>query len=198
MKKTAKRLLSLTLTLMIVMSAIACGVGGVTASATVYASDVVSYARQFLGYPYVSNTHGPNSFDCSGFVYYVFKHFGISVPTGTAAWNNSPSSYGTVISTSTMQPGDVLLWSGHVGIFSGNGKCINAANSKDGVCEKPWVYYGSSPTVIRVYGVDYGTPTPSNLPDRVVGLYGTQSSYNIGDLLDIDWNVANGATSYTI
>ncbi|MBR4767160.1 MAG: C40 family peptidase, partial [Clostridia bacterium] len=92
-------------------------------------------------------------FDCSGFVYYVLNHFGIKVPTGTDAWNASPSSYGTVISISEVEKGDVLLWSGHIGFYSENGNCINAANGNEGVVEKPWTYYGSNPKVIRVNGV---------------------------------------------
>ena len=101
--------------------------------ADVYSGDIVAYAQQFIGYPYVLNTHGPNTFDCSGFVYYVFNHFGISLPyTSSSYWNN-PSSYGTVVSEANALPGDVVSWSGHVGIYVGNGQMINALNPNSGV-----------------------------------------------------------------
>lgn len=53
--------------------------------------DVVAYAKQYLNCPYVYGAAGPNSFDCSGFTMYVYKHFGISLPHGAT----SQSRYGT-------------------------------------------------------------------------------------------------------
>ena len=114
-----------------------------TASATVTINvvdktkgeQIVEYAKGYLGYPYVLNTHGPNSFDCSGFVYYVFKEkFGIELSTGSSDYWNNPGAFGTVVSESEAMPGDVVSWSGHVGIYIGNGQVINALNPSSGVC----------------------------------------------------------------
>ena len=129
-------------------------------------SDVVAYAKQFLGYPYVGGTYGPNSFDCSGFVQYVFKHFGINLPWSTYSFWNSPSSYGTVVSESNAQPGDVVSWSGHVGIYIGGGQCINALNPSSGVC------------IIGVssFTDEYGNRNPAHRYIRINGIDGDGAS----------------------
>lgn len=157
-----KRIVAILLSLMIVIAIFP--VGMVTASA-VCGDDIVAYARQFVGYPYVWGAKGPNSFDCSGFVYYVFKHFGISLPSGTSyIWNN-PTAYGTIVGTGSVanaKPGDVISWSGHVAIYSGNGYCIQALNPSFGVTDKVKVNSysldGINPNlnyrVLRIYGVD--------------------------------------------
>ena len=157
-----KRILAILLSLLMIASIIP--VGMVTASA-VSGDEIVSYARQFVGYPYVYGTRGPNSFDCSGLVCYVFSHFGISLPWGTSyIWNN-PTAYGTIVGTGSVanaKPGDVISWSGHVAIYSGNGYCIQALNPSYGVTDKVKVNSysldGKNPNtnyrVLRIYGVD--------------------------------------------
>ncbi len=99
--------------------------------------DIVSYAKQYLGYKYVYGGNTPAGFDCSGFTQYVFKQFGYSL-NRTA---NNQSSNGVSISKANMQPGDLICFSnskgstsiGHVGIYIGNGQFIHAANSRKGV-----------------------------------------------------------------
>lgn len=157
-----KRLLAIFLSLLMIVSIIP--MSTVTAYA-VSGDDIVSYARQFVGYPYVLGTKGPNTFDCSGLVCYVFAHFGISLPWGTSyIWNN-PTAYGSIVGTGSTQnakPGDLISWSGHVAIYSGNGYCIQALNPSYGVTDKVKVNSYSSDginanlnyRVIRVYGVD--------------------------------------------
>lgn len=100
-------------------------------AASVTGSDIVTYAKTFLGYPYVKNTHGPKTFDCSGLVFYVFNHFGIKLPYSTSG---GYKSYGKTISESEAKPGDLVVWGGHVGIYTGGGECINALNPSKGVC----------------------------------------------------------------
>lgn len=97
---------------------------------------VVAYAKQFLGYRYVYGTNGPNTFDCSGFVQYVYKHFGVSLSRSSKTQAND----GVAVSKSNLQPGDVLIFKntaktaiGHVGIYIGNNQFIHASNSKTGV-----------------------------------------------------------------
>ena len=99
-------------------------------------SAIVNYAKQFLGLPYVYGGNGPDSFDCSGFTKYVYKHFGKNLPrTSADQYANAKK-----ISKSNLQPGDLVFFTnggssvGHVAIYMGNGKIIHAANPKRGVC----------------------------------------------------------------
>lgn len=99
-------------------------------------SDVVNYALQFEGYSYVYGTNGPNTFDCSGFVQYVYKHFGISLSRSSGTQAND----GVYVSKSDLEPGDVLIFRdtsnsriGHVGLYIGDGQFIHASNSRTGV-----------------------------------------------------------------
>ncbi len=99
------------------------------------AAALVEYAKQFLGCSYVYATAGPTTFDCSGFTYYVFAHFGYTLSRSSAAQYNN----GEVIEMdeSQMQVGDLLLWrtygssdaANHAGIYIGNGQYIHASSS---------------------------------------------------------------------
>ena len=98
--------------------------------------NVVAYAKTFLGYSYVYGTNGPNTFDCSGFVQYVYKHFGYSLSRSSSTQAND----GVAVSKSDLQPGDVLIFRdtsnsriGHVGIYIGGGEFIHASISRTGV-----------------------------------------------------------------
>lgn len=101
-------------------------------------SSIVSYAKSFLGRPYVYGASGPSSFDCSGFTQYVYAHFGKSIPRSSASQYASCSK----ISKSSLRAGDLVFFSnsssggavGHVAIYMGNGQIIHAANSSRGVC----------------------------------------------------------------
>ncbi len=97
------------------------------------ASQVIAYAKQFMGRPYVYGAAGPNSFDCSGFTSYVYKHFGYSLNRSAASQYNN----GTPIDQSQIQPGDLILWRAygssklatHVGIYIGNNQYIHASST---------------------------------------------------------------------
>jgi len=82
---------------------------------------VVSFARQYLGTPYVYGSCSKDGFDCSGFVYFVFKHFKINVPRSSSEYN----TYGETISIQDVQKGDILVFLsptrneiGHLGIVT--------------------------------------------------------------------------------
>jgi uncharacterized protein YraI len=98
---------------------------------------IVDYAMQYLGYPYVWATHGPSSFDCSGFTYWVILNtLGVNISPGTSAQIN----HGTAVSRNSLQPGDLVFFQNtytwglsHVGIYIGNGKFIHAENESTGV-----------------------------------------------------------------
>lgn len=87
---------------------------------------VVEFARQFIGQvPYVANASDPNvGFDCSGFTKYVFANaVGMSLPHSSI----KQGAMGTPISPDQAQPGDLLIWPGHVGIYTGGNMMIDAA-----------------------------------------------------------------------
>ncbi len=133
MKNFPRKLLSLLMVTVMLLTILPFHAFG----ATVSGAAVVDYAMQFEGYPYVPAGKGPDSFDCSGFVYYVFKNFGISFPAGTDYYNTEEKAqaYGTVFyDMEQAEEGDLVIWSGHIAIYTGNGKCINALNPKHGVC----------------------------------------------------------------
>ena len=91
---------------------------------------VVSYASQFLGNPYVyGGTSLTNGTDCSGFVMGVYGHFGVGLSHSSSAMRSA--GYG--VSSSDMQIGDIVCYSGHVGIYAGGGKIINAATESTGI-----------------------------------------------------------------
>lgn len=90
-------------------------------------STVVEFAQSLIGTPYVYGGTTPNGFDCSGFVQYVYSHFGVSLPRTTTQQENC----GTQISVSEAQPGDLYFWGSkgstyHVAIAIGNGQYIAA------------------------------------------------------------------------
>lgn len=89
-----------------------------------------------VGKPYASGTEGPNSFDCSGLVYYAFNRSGLKSLNRTTAQGYYDMC--TKISAESRQPGDLIFWANggkvyHVGIYVGDGMMINAENENVGV-----------------------------------------------------------------
>lgn len=102
-----------------------------TATNTSKGEEIVAYAKKFLGCKYVYGGSGPNTFDCSGFTMYVFKHFGYSM--GHSA--TTQAGIGKYVSRSNLQPGDLVIFNdsanrsiGHVGIYVGGGQFIHASS----------------------------------------------------------------------
>lgn len=91
---------------------------------------IVAFAKQFLGTPYVWAGSSPSGFDCSGFVSYVFKNFGYTV-NRTAA---SMYTNGVAVDKSELQIGDAVFFAsssesiGHVGIYIGDGEFIHSSS----------------------------------------------------------------------
>lgn len=94
-------------------------------------SDVVNFALQFVGNPYVwGGTSLTNGCDCSGFAQSVFKNFGITLhrtSTEQRLYDGKNVSY------SNAQPGDLICYSGHVAIYIGNGRIVGAQSSRLGI-----------------------------------------------------------------
>lgn len=95
----------------------------VTGSGT--GQEIVNYALQFIGNPYkYGGTSLTNGTDCSGFVQAIFAKFGYSLPRTTVY----QISCGTKVTYSSAVPGDLIFYSGHVGIYMGNGQIVHASN----------------------------------------------------------------------
>lgn len=92
---------------------------------------VVNYALQFVGNPYVyGGSSLTNGTDCSGFVMSVYNNFGVSLPHSSAADRGVGA---TVNGLENAQPGDIICYSGHVGIYAGNGQIVHASTSRTGI-----------------------------------------------------------------
>jgi cell wall-associated NlpC family hydrolase len=119
---------------------------------TVKVTELISFAKQFIGKPYVYGAAGaeaPEAFDCSSFVQYAFKHIGIELPRSSILQAQDPQ--GVEVSQADMQPGDVLFMRsdrgyyydeafggrqigiGHVGIYCGHGTILHSKKSLGGV-----------------------------------------------------------------
>jgi cell wall-associated NlpC family hydrolase len=94
-------------------------------------SAVASYAQQFVGNPYVyGGTSLTNGADCSGFVMSVYANFGVSLPHSSGA---DRSVGAAVDGLANAQPGDIVCYSGHVGIYIGGGNIVHASSAKTGI-----------------------------------------------------------------
>ncbi|QFJ54714.1 C40 family peptidase [Pseudobutyrivibrio xylanivorans] len=93
-------------------------------------SAVVNYGSQFVGNPYVyGGSSLTNGTDCSGFVMSCYSAYGVSLPHSSSAMR----SVGYGVSYDEMQPGDIVCYSGHVGIYAGNGTLLHASNKRTGI-----------------------------------------------------------------
>lgn len=99
----------------------------------------IKIAKSYLGGKYVWGATGPNSFDCSGFTQYIYKHaYGKNIPRVSY----EQAKFGQKVNREDLQPGDLIFFDtmnkgrvSHVGIYIGNNKFIHAANSRAGIIE---------------------------------------------------------------
>ena len=109
---------------------------------------VVNYAARFVGNPYVyGGSSLTNGADCSGFVMSVYQAFGISLPHSSSALR----SVGYGVSLSEIQPGDIVCYSGHVGIYAGNNTLLHASSPSTGIKYTSPVTYREILAIRRIF-----------------------------------------------
>lgn len=101
--------------------------GGRSLSVDASGSDIVAYAKKFIGTPYVHGGSSPDGFDCSGFTQYVYAHFGGYLSRTVAGQFNC----GTFVEKSELNLGDLVFFQAssrisHVGIYVGGGSFIHS------------------------------------------------------------------------
>ena len=105
--------------------------GGGAVSGGGAGGSVASYAMQFVGNPYVyGGSSLTNGTDCSGFVMSVYAHFGVGLPHSSGAQRGCGYDVGGL---GNAQPGDIVCYSGHVGIYIGGGQIVHASTAATGI-----------------------------------------------------------------
>ena len=117
------------------------------------AQNVVNFALQFVGNPYVyGGSSLTNGTDCSGFTMSVYANFGVYLPHSSAAQANC----GTEVSLSEVAPGDIIFYKnggttvGHAALYIGGGQVVHASTEKTGIIVSN-MYYSTPCKAIRVY-----------------------------------------------
>lgn len=154
---------------------------------------VIAAASAELGEPYVWGDEGPNTFDCSGLMQWVFAKVGLRLPR-TA---RQQQAWATPV-TGTPQPGDLVFWgrpATHVGLYIGGGKMIAASSSADKV--RVQAVYGRPAGYGRVKGLGAGVAAVTEpVADAAGGLAGKLQGLLTGVRANVlEWGVAAaGAT----
>lgn len=154
-------------------------------AAETLASVIVNDANSYVGVlPYKSGgTSLTTGADCSGFVCAIFAKYGYNLWGYRTKLETLPSSIAQNIGTNINNalPGDIIVFSGHVGIYAGNKLLINAANSTQGTVKKNYSYYGTVVAIMRVNGVvqslSKDTASPQIKDVQVVDV--TNSGYTV-------------------
>ncbi|HEX3021910.1 MAG TPA: SH3 domain-containing C40 family peptidase [Lachnospiraceae bacterium] len=114
-------------------------------------ADMISFAKQFLGNPYVwGGTSLTNGTDCSGFVMSIYAHFGY----GISRTSRAQAGNGSTISASSVRPGDLVFYSNggginHVAMYIGGGQVIHASNPRTGI-KISNMYYRTPVKAVRI------------------------------------------------
>ena len=104
--------------------------GGSSSGGSSKGQEIAIFACQFVGNPYVpGGTSLTEGADCSGFTMAVYNNFGLSLPRSSYA----QAGYGREVSYSEAQPGDIIYYGGHVGIYIGNGLIVHASTQATGI-----------------------------------------------------------------
>lgn len=100
------------------------------------AGTLISIASSKIGCPYVYGAKGPNSFDCSGFVYWCLNQAGVRQSYITSSGWRNVGKYTKITNFNNLQAGDIIVVSGHVGIVAGGGTVIDASSSNGRVVHR--------------------------------------------------------------
>jgi cell wall-associated NlpC family hydrolase len=109
--------------------------------------DFIAVAKQQIGKRYVYSTEGPDTFDCSGLVFYCLRAVGVNVSRYSASGFSQVSSWTTVYGKENLRPGDLLFYKSdgssstyvtHVAIWLGNNQILHASTSAGQVCYTTW------------------------------------------------------------
>lgn len=129
--KSKKVIATIAMSTALLIVPITSNVNEASAASTINSTQLINTAKGLLGTKYVYGGTTPKGFDCSGFVTYVYKQLGISLPrTAASMYNNSPS-----VSKNSLKTGDLVFFNtsgkgvSHVGIYMGNGNFIHSANN---------------------------------------------------------------------
>ena len=107
-----------------------------TGTASGSASALISVAKSKLGSRYVWGAKGPNSFDCSGFVYWCLNQVGVRQSYITSSGWRSVGRYTKITSFSNLRAGDIIVVSGHVGIVAEGGTVVDASSGNGRVVHR--------------------------------------------------------------
>lgn len=122
------------------------GSGAKASAGSSTGSAVANYACQFVGNPYVyGGTSLTNGADCSGFVMSVYAAFGVGLP------HSSSALQGVGYGVGDMQPGDIICYSGHVGIYIGNNTIVHASTPEGGIKYTSPVNYRPVVAIRRIF-----------------------------------------------
>ncbi len=125
-----------------------------TGTASGGASALIAVASSKLGCPYVWGAKGPNSFDCSGFVYWCLNQVGVRQSYITSSGWRNVGKYTRVSSFSNLKAGDIIVVSGHVGIVAGGGTVIDASSGNGKVVHRSLSSWWSRNFIVgwRIFG----------------------------------------------
>jgi peptidoglycan DL-endopeptidase CwlO len=94
---------------------------------------ILAFALAQVGKPYCWGGEGPRCFDCSGLARAAWSQAGVAIPRTSSAQARSLPE----VALGDVRPGDILWWPGHVGIYIGGGRMVDAVNERTGIAAHP-------------------------------------------------------------
>lgn len=120
------------------------------------------------GNKYVWGSTGPNGYDCSGLVWRAMKNTGVYTGPRFVTTTFAVMCRKAATKTSTPQVGDIVVWSGHMGIVDGPGTMFSALNKKYGIVHSPLGWGGSSAPTYYSLGSSQAPPATKAAPPGTI------------------------------